>query len=232
VLDLRFPGQQYDSATGFNYNYFRDYDPSTGRYVESDPIGLSGGASTYGYASGRPGMNTDALGLKDYDECETRSILLMIIDNLYPDLGKGFLWRYYDGNPMVKTYRAFNGHTGSGKYDFKYMQEYIGVPVTFHINGTTYSAAQFGNFAAGYMGAWYGPGGYLSVRAGGVAFDIAENWGTSDSDWDDDSIPDIDAGYEMAKKEINSGKINMCGCDNPEKIRWIELPALQDDHRR
>ena len=33
------------------YNYRRDYDPTTGRYVESDPIGLDGGSfSTYSYA--------------------------------------------------------------------------------------------------------------------------------------------------------------------------------------
>ncbi len=63
VFDMRFPGQQYDSATGFNYNYFRDYDPSVGRYVQSDPIGLDGGISTYGYVDGNPLMAIDPLGL-------------------------------------------------------------------------------------------------------------------------------------------------------------------------
>ncbi|MDF5946520.1 RHS repeat-associated core domain-containing protein [Pseudomonas aeruginosa] len=36
---MRFPGQFYDAESGLHYNYFRDYDPETGRYVESDPIG-------------------------------------------------------------------------------------------------------------------------------------------------------------------------------------------------
>jgi RHS repeat-associated protein len=63
VLDLRFPGQQYDSASGLNYNYFRDYDPSIGRYVQSDPIGLAGGISTYGYVGGSPLLNMDFFGL-------------------------------------------------------------------------------------------------------------------------------------------------------------------------
>jgi RHS repeat-associated protein len=43
VYDARFPGQVYESAMGLHYNYFRDYDPQVGRYVESDPIGLDGG---------------------------------------------------------------------------------------------------------------------------------------------------------------------------------------------
>lgn len=63
VFNMRFPGQLYDSMTGFNYNYYRDYDASTGRYVESDPIGLQGGISTYGYAGGSPIMNADPDGL-------------------------------------------------------------------------------------------------------------------------------------------------------------------------
>ncbi len=64
TLNLRFPGQQYDAATGLHYNYFRDYDPATGRYVESDPIGLKGGVSTYGYVMSVPVMALDPQGLE------------------------------------------------------------------------------------------------------------------------------------------------------------------------
>ncbi|RZA27950.1 MAG: RHS repeat protein, partial [Proteobacteria bacterium] len=63
VFDLRYPGQRYDSATGLNYNYFRDYDPGTGRYVESDPIGLKGGISTFAYVSSSPLDSSDPSGL-------------------------------------------------------------------------------------------------------------------------------------------------------------------------
>ncbi|TNJ34494.1 RHS repeat-associated core domain-containing protein [Arenimonas terrae] len=62
TFNLRYPGQYFDEETGLHYNYFRDYDPGTGRYVQSDPIGLAGGASTYGYAGGNPAVNFDPRG--------------------------------------------------------------------------------------------------------------------------------------------------------------------------
>ena len=38
-IPVRFPGQYYDSESGFNQNHYRDYDPSRGAYIQPDPRG-------------------------------------------------------------------------------------------------------------------------------------------------------------------------------------------------
>ncbi|MEI2430071.1 RHS repeat-associated core domain-containing protein [Lysobacter yananisis] len=64
VFDMRFPGQRFEAVSGLIYNYFRDYDPATGRYIQSDPTGLDGGISTYGYSSSTPTNAIDPDGLR------------------------------------------------------------------------------------------------------------------------------------------------------------------------
>ncbi len=61
---LRFPGQYYDAETGTAYNYHRDYDPTVGRYEQSDPIGLWGGVNTYEYVQSNPLHAADPFGLE------------------------------------------------------------------------------------------------------------------------------------------------------------------------
>lgn len=63
VFDMRFPGQRYDVDTGLNYNYFRDYDSGSGRYIQSDLIGLDAGVATYLYVLGNALTKRDPLGL-------------------------------------------------------------------------------------------------------------------------------------------------------------------------
>jgi len=77
---LRFPGQYYDEETGLHYNYFRDYDPSTGRYITSDPIGLAGGLNTYLYASANPHLYTDPYGLFDLKKFIKKTLVTVAIN--------------------------------------------------------------------------------------------------------------------------------------------------------
>lgn len=66
VLGLRFAGQYSDAETGLHYNYFRNFEPGIGRYVQSDPAGVGDGPSTYGYVHQSPLIAFDPLGLTKY----------------------------------------------------------------------------------------------------------------------------------------------------------------------
>jgi RHS repeat-associated protein len=69
TLGLRYPGQFNDGLDFINYNGFRDYYANSGRYLESDPIGLGGGISTYGYVGGNPLGYFDPQGLAPNQAC-------------------------------------------------------------------------------------------------------------------------------------------------------------------
>lgn len=62
-LNVRFPGQYEDEETGWHYNFYRFYDPVTGRYLEPDPIGINGGVNIYAYVANVPTRWADLLGL-------------------------------------------------------------------------------------------------------------------------------------------------------------------------
>ncbi|WP_194240729.1 RHS repeat-associated core domain-containing protein [Snodgrassella sp. ESL0253] len=62
TINLRFPEQYYETETGLSYNSLRDYDAKTGRYIQSDPIGLAGEIYTYGYVGRNPLVYSDPAG--------------------------------------------------------------------------------------------------------------------------------------------------------------------------
>lgn len=64
TLNIRFPGQYYDAETGLHHNYYRDYDPYIGRYIQSDPVGLQGGINRFSYVGSSPLDNVDPEGLQ------------------------------------------------------------------------------------------------------------------------------------------------------------------------
>lgn len=65
-IQLRFPGQYADEESGLYYNVFRYYDPKSGRYTQSDPIGLRGGLNNFAYVGGNPLRAFDPLGTDAY----------------------------------------------------------------------------------------------------------------------------------------------------------------------
>jgi RHS repeat-associated protein len=62
LTNLRFPGQYFDSETALNQNWYRDYDPTTGRYAQSDPLGIRVGTNTYAYVGDNPIVLLDPSG--------------------------------------------------------------------------------------------------------------------------------------------------------------------------
>jgi RHS repeat-associated protein len=66
TLNLRFPGQYFDADSGLSYNIGRDYEAATGRYIQSDPLGLDGGLTTYAYVDSTPLRDIDPLGLSHF----------------------------------------------------------------------------------------------------------------------------------------------------------------------
>ncbi len=84
LIENRFAGQYHDAESGLHYNGFRYFNPDTGRYMSSDPIGLSDGMNTYGYAMGNPLFFLDLFGMEAGMFCHEISGIRLCeeVDNL------------------------------------------------------------------------------------------------------------------------------------------------------
>lgn len=115
-LNLRFPGQYADEESGTSYNIMREYDPQSGRYTTSDPIGLQGGANSFVYAAQDPINAIDPLGL-----------YLFAFDGTWINRSSGVLTnvelfrRYYDPtfDEANSFYRAGLGTGDPNRSDFE-----------------------------------------------------------------------------------------------------------------
>jgi RHS repeat-associated protein len=67
TYNLRWPGQTYDAESGNSYNMNRDYEPVSGRYLQSDPLGLRGGTNTFAYVGGDVANFVDRKGLQELE---------------------------------------------------------------------------------------------------------------------------------------------------------------------
>ena len=83
------------------YNYFRDYDPQIGRYVESDPIGLAGGINVFAYVRANPISLSDTTGLvpgpppSAIEESKQRTCAQAAMRRNYDDMVNS-RWKYSD----------------------------------------------------------------------------------------------------------------------------------------
>lgn len=118
-IDARFPGQWFQAEAGLYQNWMRDYDPTMGRYVEADPLGLVDGASVYGYAKQNPGRWVDPSGRQSSGNGQQMSYwgrVAECINDRNPltleEMGDLFAL----GGPLPKKLLGYPRALGSGPY--------------------------------------------------------------------------------------------------------------------
>jgi len=134
---LMFPGQFWDITEGrVYYNYFRDYVPSMGRYLEPDPLGLGGGPNRYSYARNNPIVSVDPFGLivcESWSSCTTLPKVGLFTRQLIPTILIDFIrctyecplsgelerdFRFPKGVPQISGGQFFPGPDGENAASF------------------------------------------------------------------------------------------------------------------
>jgi RHS repeat-associated protein len=107
-----FPGQS-QTTTDLYYNKYRDYDPTTGRYIQADPIGLAGGASPYSYAMNNPLRYSDPQGLCIWDGCIVEGMVVGALIGGLIDLDWQLAVQHRDPGCIDWASVAWSGSIGS-----------------------------------------------------------------------------------------------------------------------
>ncbi len=174
-----FTGRRYDDETGLYYYRARYYKPEIGRFLQSDPIGYAGGLNMYAYVGNNPINGIDPWGLFKYGR-----VLPVLGDYenqrfyaLYNSNGKckkkeryaeDILREGRENLPYNPLRHGLGPHEGG--WDFGEWVETRND--TFILpSGGILTASQFGNYMAGYMGAYHGGIlGYWGARVAGNAY--------------------------------------------------------------
>jgi RHS repeat-associated protein len=133
-LNLRRPGQYADRESGTYYNYYRDYDPSLGRYLTSDPLGLAAGSNTYAYVRSDPMNRVDALGLYDGYVHFYMTYFLALVAGLPSEVANTIATatQYIDENPLTNP---FGGTLSGALPRYHFTLDYDGRPYHGDVEG-------------------------------------------------------------------------------------------------
>jgi RHS repeat-associated protein len=200
-------GSLAGSRDGSGQMYMRNryYDPATGQFTQTDPIGLAGGLNAYGFAAGDPVTYSDPYGLaaesdttksgkaqeQRHDRCEVATIL-----NNYISALSSRPWQFRSGSFPAE-------------FDFKFAEG--AENARYQVGDRWLRADEFGNFSAGYAAQHSFNGiGHMAVRAAGISYAMERKSNgerTSGEHWSDrESVPMINAGAARATLEqANNG---------------------------
>ena len=122
----RFPGQYFDKEAGLHYNYFRYYEPETGRYLSPDPIGLAGGMNEHahltsqhrcaryvrkGLEAGGADTSGHPISAKDYAPILIKNGFVPVSSQNYaPEIGDTVIFQPYSGGSQHGHIQTFTGN--------------------------------------------------------------------------------------------------------------------------
>ncbi|MCF6293619.1 MAG: hypothetical protein L3J04_09520, partial [Robiginitomaculum sp.] len=112
-LELRFPGQYRDSETELYYNFTRIYDPSLGRYLQYDTIGLGGGINPFAYVGGNPVGLIDPRGEVVFVPILAGAVIGLGIDLVFQLANNGGKWNCLNKGSLLLS-AALGGAGGGG----------------------------------------------------------------------------------------------------------------------